>query len=372
MSDQQGSGWIGDSELGERFPAWTRGNAADVFPDPFSVLGKSLVLLKAMSPGLRDAYIDLGALDYDEYENPDAPDLFKMFGGYVYNPLTLTRILGARMPGASPEMIDQAFFDERDEVPPYEEQPWHISESNEAKLGESVGWAMSAQSLPELDADRDMARAQREQRPDLESLTDSALLARARSMVPLLQQTFETRCACRRSPGSARAHSALFARGSAIRAWRSACSPASRSIPRHRRDAMWELGRVAAASDAVQRDLRCRPRRRPRSAPCVRLARCRRFPRALRHVPVRARRPRTERVRPLRDVMGSQATDRAGGDRPDAPVRRVAGAEQSPRRIGRRAGSHRRRDPGEDRRRPRDRRHVRGGARLGAVVPRRP
>ncbi len=33
--------WIGDSTLGERFPAWTRGNAADVFPEPFSPLGKS-------------------------------------------------------------------------------------------------------------------------------------------------------------------------------------------------------------------------------------------------------------------------------------------------------------------------------------------
>ncbi len=63
MSDGQGSGWIGDSELGERFPAWTRGNAADVFPDPFSPLGKSLVLQQGMSPGLRDAYIDLGALE---------------------------------------------------------------------------------------------------------------------------------------------------------------------------------------------------------------------------------------------------------------------------------------------------------------------
>ncbi len=84
------SEWIGDSELGERFPAWTRGNAADVFPDPFSPLGKTLVLQEAMSRGLRDAYIDLGALSYDEFESPDAPDLFKMFGGYVYNPLTLT------------------------------------------------------------------------------------------------------------------------------------------------------------------------------------------------------------------------------------------------------------------------------------------
>ena len=142
MNERRDSnGWIGDSSLGERFPAWTRGNAADVFPDPFSPLGKSLVLQEALSRGLRDAYIDLGALSYDEFENPESPDLFKMFGGYVYNPLTMTRILGARMPGASPEMIDQAFFDERDEVPPYEEQPWHISPQHEAKLGESMGWA---------------------------------------------------------------------------------------------------------------------------------------------------------------------------------------------------------------------------------------
>ncbi|MDG1266820.1 MAG: PEP-utilizing enzyme [Ilumatobacter sp.] len=251
MGDAINIGWIGDSKLGDRFPAWTRGNAADVFPDPFSPLGKSLVLLKGMSPGLRDAYIDLGALNYDEYENPDAPDLFKIFGGYVYNPLTLTRILGARMPGASPEMIDQAFFDERDEVPPYDEQPWHISESNEARLGESVGWAMSAQSLPELDDDRDMVRAQRAQRPDLSSLSDAALLARARSMVPLLQRTFEN--AMRVSSLSGLGPGALGAVCEGI-------GDASLSIrllagievdsaaPSH---AMWELGRIAAASDAV-------------------------------------------------------------------------------------------------------------------------
>jgi len=251
MSDGQGRGWIGDSELGERFPAWTRGNAADVFPDPFSPLGKSLVLQMGMSPGLRDAYIDLGALDYDEYENPDAPDLFKMFGGYVYNPLTLTRILGARMPGASPEMIDQAFFDERDEVPPYDEQPWHISESNEAKLGESVGWAMSAQSLPELDTDRDLARAQRAQRPDLATISDAALLARARSMVPLLQQTFEN--AMRVSSLSGLGPGALGAvceglgdPSLAIRLL--AGIEVDSAAPSH---AMWELGRLAAASDAV-------------------------------------------------------------------------------------------------------------------------
>ncbi|MGB3735666.1 MAG: PEP-utilizing enzyme [Ilumatobacter sp.] len=243
--------WVGDSELGERFPAWTRGNAADVFPDPFSPLGKSMVLQLSMSPGLRDAYIALGALNYDEFENPDTPDLFKMFGGYVYNPLTLTRVFGYRMPGATPEMIDKAFFDDNDEVPPYEHQDWHDSPDNDAKLGESMGWAMSTTELPMLDADRDMVREQRANRPDLAEMTDSALLARARSMVPLLQRCFE----------NAMVVSSLASLGpGALAAVCEGIGDPSLSIrllagievdsaaPSH---AMWELGRVAAASDAV-------------------------------------------------------------------------------------------------------------------------
>jgi rifampicin phosphotransferase len=243
--------WIGDSKLGERFPAWTRGNAADVFPDPFSLLGKSMVLQDGMAPGLRDAYIALGALEYDEFEEPEAPDLFKMFGGYVYNPLTLTRILGARMPGASPEMIDKAFFDARDVVPPYEEQPWHVSPSAEAKLGESMGWAMSATSLPELDADRELALSLRASRPDLEEATDAALIARARSMIPLLQRTFEN--AMRVSSVGSLGPGALDAiceglgdKSLSIRLL--AGIDVDSAAPSH---AMWDLGRAAAASEVV-------------------------------------------------------------------------------------------------------------------------
>ena len=112
-----------------------------------------------MCTGLRDAYISIGALDYDEFVDPELPDLFKMFGGYPYNPLSMTRVLGARMPGASPEMIDKAFFDERDEVPPYEHQAWHESPEHEARLGASMAWAMSTDSLPELDSDKALARS---------------------------------------------------------------------------------------------------------------------------------------------------------------------------------------------------------------------
>ena len=183
--------WFCDSTVGERFPAWTRGNAADVFPEPFSPLGLSLVIRQGMCLGLRDAYIAIGALDWGEYEDPHRPELWKSFGGYLYNPLSMTRILGARMPGASPELIDRAFFDERDEVPPYEHQDWHDSPKHADKLAKSMQWAMSTTSLPDLDADREVARTLRDTRPDLGALTDSALHARARAMMPYVAQTFE-------------------------------------------------------------------------------------------------------------------------------------------------------------------------------------
>ena len=243
--------WFGDSTLEERFPAWTRGNAADVFPEPFSPLGQSLVLRQGMCTGLRDAYIAMGALDYDEFVEPHRPDLFKMFGGYLYNPLTMTRVLGARMPGASPEMIDKAFFDERAEVPPYEHQAWHDSPKHEARLAATMGWAMSTDALPELDADRTLARSLRAQRPDLGTLTEAALLARARSMMPFIQQTFENgmRVSSMASLGPGALSAICEGLGDASLSIRLLAGiEVDSAAPSH---AMWELGRVAKASPEV-------------------------------------------------------------------------------------------------------------------------
>ncbi|CAN5434744.1 hypothetical protein BH23ACT3_BH23ACT3_00560 [soil metagenome] len=243
--------WFADSTLGQRFPAWTRGNAADVFPGPFSPLGQDLVLRRATSVGLRDGYIALGVLDHDEFEDPHAPDLFKVFGGYVYNPLSLTRILGARMPGASPDLIDRAFFDDRDEVPPYEEQPWHVSPTHEARLLESIAWAMSAESLPELDTDREMARAQRAQRPPLREVSDAALIARSRSMVPRVQQAFEDamRVSSLASLGPGALGAICESLGEPTLSIRLLAGIEVDSSAPSR--AMWELGRTARTSPTV-------------------------------------------------------------------------------------------------------------------------
>ena len=245
------STWFGDSTLEDRFPAWTRGNAADVFPEPFSPLAQSLVLRQGMCRGLRDGYISIGALDYDEFVDPETPELFKVFGGYPYNPLSMTRVLGARMPGASPEMIDKAFFDERDEVPPYEHQPWHDSPAHEARLAASMGWAMSTDSLPELDSDKALAQTLREQRPNLGELTDAALIARTRSMVPYVQQTFENamRISSLSPLGTGAVGAVCEGLGDATLSIRLLAGiEVDSAAPSH---AMWELGRSARNSAFV-------------------------------------------------------------------------------------------------------------------------
>jgi rifampicin phosphotransferase len=53
------STWFGDSTLEDRFPAWTPGNAADVFPEPFSPLGHGPMLRQGMCRGQREIHSKL-------------------------------------------------------------------------------------------------------------------------------------------------------------------------------------------------------------------------------------------------------------------------------------------------------------------------
>ena len=184
--------WLADTDPGTKFPAWTRGNAADVFPDPVSPFFATTYLRTSLGRGVVDAYTWMGVFDWDEVENPQDPTMFGVFGGYVYNPLSYTRLFGARMPGATPEAIDKAFFDERDDVPAYRHEPWHDSSRHAEKLGATAAWVLSIDSLPQLDADKMMADATRAARPDFATLNRGALLNRVRSMMPLLRQAMDT------------------------------------------------------------------------------------------------------------------------------------------------------------------------------------
>lgn len=185
--------WITDTELSPRFPYYTRANADEVGPEPFTPLGWSLGWVRGCIPGVADGFIEFGVLDDDEFALTPR-EVFGNWGGYFYNQLSLPRIMGARMPGASPEAIDQAYFGDHPGVPPYEPHPNDESPTHEAKLAETMGWAMSTDSFPAQEDASAKAKAAVANRPDLASLTDAELVARAREMTQLLYEAWVPYC----------------------------------------------------------------------------------------------------------------------------------------------------------------------------------
>ena len=231
-----------DSTLGERFPGWTRGNAADVFPEPFSPLGQSID--HAQGHVHRAARRLHQASVCSTTTSSRIPSPARPVQGVRRVPVQPAhpdpRVFGARMPGATPEAIDRAFFDEHADVPAYVHEDWHDSPKHEAKLGESAGFAlMSATvaaraSTPTRSSPRPAAgRAA----PTSRRSRDSALCC-PRSVHGARTSSRRSRAAMvasTLSSASARVRSAPSVRPSAIPPWPSGCWPVSRSTPVRRR-----------------------------------------------------------------------------------------------------------------------------------------
>ena len=185
--------WITDTPISARFPYYTRSNADEVGPDPFSPLGWSLVWMQGCVPGVAKGFVEFGVVSYDEYDL-DPPQVFGNWGGYFYNPLSLSRLMGVRMPGATAEAMDKAYFGDHPGVPPYVPHPDDESDAATATLGEKMAWVMSTESYPRQHAAADLANRVVASRPDLRSLSNAELVAHARSLVPLIEEVWVPYC----------------------------------------------------------------------------------------------------------------------------------------------------------------------------------
>jgi rifampicin phosphotransferase len=172
--------WFVDRVPTERFPGYTRGNAGEVLADPVSPLGWTFGWESGMVLGCRDGFVAMGVFDADEYDL-DKPESFGLFGGYFYNSLTQSRLFGVRS-GAGWQAIDNAYFDDPSLVPPYVEADWHNSPRHSERLAKTMGWFMTTPNVPEIDKQKVEAKALRDSRPDLATLTDVQLVGRARSI----------------------------------------------------------------------------------------------------------------------------------------------------------------------------------------------
>ncbi len=183
------TGWITDTAASTRFPVYTRSNASDVLPDPISPLGATLSWVSGVMEGWRDGNADNGAFRMSELTREGVNPVCAFFHGFFYVNASVVRVFGERS-GAGAAGVDAAFFGNRPDTPPYVADPDDHDESAATRIGERVAWVLSTHQYDELESNRARADGARASRPDLTTLSDAELIARARSFVPVLRSMF--------------------------------------------------------------------------------------------------------------------------------------------------------------------------------------
>ncbi len=174
--------WIVDSRPSRRYPIYTRANVGEVFPDPVTPLTATIGITAQAEPGWRDAFARFGAVDLDEYD-PDNNEIIGVFGGYCYLNVTLSRILGVRTPGLTPEIIDATFFGTQPGIPPYQPQPTDERPDLTERVGATLQWILTTPDLANLVTEQAAMEALRDARPDLTDMSDQALVDRLRDLM---------------------------------------------------------------------------------------------------------------------------------------------------------------------------------------------
>jgi phosphohistidine swiveling domain-containing protein len=175
--------WITDTEPNARYPLYTRLNANDVLPDPVTPLGADLAWNTNIIPGWASGYVELGSFTAEEMLT-EPGTAAGMFYGHLYVNQSAVRVVGIRI-GIGWEAIDAAFFAGDVPAPPHDSVPADVNEEITAIIGRRGLWALTTETFPELEEDRWIADRVRSERPDLSILSAPALVARARSLMPM-------------------------------------------------------------------------------------------------------------------------------------------------------------------------------------------
>ena len=181
--------WICDGEPSPRYPVWTRGNIGEVFPWPVTPATWSLGVVQCAEPGWRDALARFGAFGVEEFSD-ERTEVIGCFGGYGYLNASVTRILGVRTPGLTPEQMDFSLWGEMAGVPPYAPMPGDDDPSKTEAIQATLGWIFSAPDLTDLEADQRRMVELRAARPDFAAMADEEIVAWFRSHAPELRRLF--------------------------------------------------------------------------------------------------------------------------------------------------------------------------------------
>lgn len=245
MSEQR---WLVDTEPSTRLPVYTRLNASDVLSDPITPLGADLGWIQNILPGWNFGYASFGS--YSLAESPDLTASAAIFYGHLYVNMSMSRLTGIRG-GLPVELVDQLWYGGDPDIPPYVAHPDDENADASQRLQARNAWALSTEDFPELEEDRTLADRLRTERPDLSVLTPAALVARARSVMPLERvawrgEVVATNCS---AVGPAVLGQLLGAEHQdLIVTLVGAAGDVDSALPSY---ALWDLGRLARADDRL-------------------------------------------------------------------------------------------------------------------------
>ena len=245
--------WITDTPTTARFPHVTRANADEVAPTPISPLGWCIGWANGAQLGVADGYVRFGVIAAEELAWP-RPETFGNWGGYFYNQLSLSRLVGVRMPGASAQAIDRAYFGENPDVPPYVADPRDENEEQSAKLAGVIATVMASTSYAPFEEYLTFSHGLKDNRPDLTEMSDRELIDYALTFGPHLRYTWDVYAyvvlGASIGPGAVQAVCESIGRAEDVsRLFGAVGSVVSASSA----NALWELSRLVKASPALSR-----------------------------------------------------------------------------------------------------------------------
>ena len=174
--------WLVQTDLSDEWDFYTRANIGEVFPDPVAPLSFQYFQheggLGGAEMGGRNAYYRIGVMTPDEL--PDDQCVFLgVTGGYAYLNASALRMLGHRAPGMTAQDIDDSFFGDAPGVPEFVVKPGFDRPELTEQIGATFNWVLTTPDLPDVLAHERTMNELRASRPDLASMSDRELIDHA-------------------------------------------------------------------------------------------------------------------------------------------------------------------------------------------------
>jgi pyruvate,water dikinase len=158
----------------KKFPVYTRGNVAEVFPYPMSPLMAGTILPPGEA-GWRSGLEQLGGFDANEFR-PECTEVENWFNGYLYINLSVLRVLGNRIPGMEAAQMDAGLVGEHPDTPAHVCSDVDVSPAHSEKLAQTLAAILSTEFVSGVAEDRQRADRMALARPDLTAVSDAGLV----------------------------------------------------------------------------------------------------------------------------------------------------------------------------------------------------